>query len=252
MPEYPLMATASDTDPGLFGKMPMLGDFISRRLSAAFVDPWDEWLRQGIAHSRETLGSDWLPLYLAGPLWRFALHPRVLSKDTKETVAGVMMPSVDAVNRHFPLTVVAVAPSDCGPFTLAAEAEPWFAAAERFALSSLEPDATVASVERGLDSLGPISVCGSPGGGGCDPSWTSGQRWRLASDLPESLIKVCPRLLDAAAIAAYGLFSLWWTAGSDEVEPVLLLFSGLPAADAFPFLFRDARPELPAISGTSP
>ena len=54
-----------------------------------------------------TLGADWLRLYLAGPLWRFVLRPGVLSEDA---VAGVMMPSVDAVNRHFPLTVVAVVP----------------------------------------------------------------------------------------------------------------------------------------------
>ena len=243
------MSRVSDASPGLFGKMPMLGDFVSRRVSASFVDPWDDWLRRGMAHSCEVLGPDWLRLYLAGPLWRFALRPGVV---TDEALAGVLMPSVDAVNRHFPLTVVAVAPCGYGPFALAAETDPWFVAAERLALSCLEPGATVSSVELGLETLGPLPAPAASGARGGGPPGALGQRWQLASDLPESLHGVYPHILDDAAVAAYGVFSLWWTAGSDEVEPVVLLFPGLPAADAFPSLLQDERPEAPVANDASP
>jgi type VI secretion system protein ImpM len=234
------MAAATDAAPGLFGKLPMLGDFISRRLPGRFVEAWDDWLRRGIACSRDVLADDWLPLYLAGPLWRFALQPDVLSEDS---VAGVLMPSVDAVNRHFPLTVAAMAPPALGPFVLAAEADPWFAAAEALALSCLDPDATLPSVERSLDALGPLQACGMVGTRPepLAPPRGARLRWRLACDLPDGVRTVCPQILDAVASATYGPFSLWWTSGSDDVEPVLLVFSGLPSPEAFSALLHDAR-----------
>lgn len=229
------MPAAIETAPGLYGKMPMLGDFVSRRIGVEFVDRWDDWLSRGMAVTRESLGLDWPRLYLNGPVWRFALRPGVL---TETAVAGVLMPSVDAANRHFPLTIAAGAADDPGPFTLAVEADRWFAAAERLALSCLEPDAGVASMEQGLEALGPVSTAQQP-----SRHPVSGWRWPLADDLPQSLRSVCPHVLDTVAAAALGAFSLWWTSGTDEVEPALLLFQGLPPAEAFPTLLQDVRPE---------
>ena len=233
------MAAAIETAPGLFGKMPMLGDFISRRIGAEFVDPWDDWLSRGMACARDELGVDWLRLYLNGPVWRFVLRPGVLAETA---AAGVMMPSVDAANRHFPLTIAAGAAADPGPFTLAVEADSWFDAAERLALSCLEPGAAVSSMEEGLEALGPVATARQPAAGP-----VVGSRWQLADDLPESLRSACPHILDALAAGALGAFSLWWTSGSDEVEPALLLFQGMPPADAFPALLRNARPATEAI-----
>ncbi len=242
------MTAALDPAPGLFGKLPMRGDFISRRLPGRFVEGWDDWLRRGIARSRDVLAGDWLPLYLAGPLWRFALQPDLLGEDC---IAGVLMPSVDAVNRHFPLTVAAVAPPALGPFALAAEAEPWFAAAEAVALSCLDPDATLSSVEQSLDALGPLQARVKsdelPEPPGAPPTGAR-LRWRLARDLPESVRVSCPRILDAVASMTYGPFSLWWTNGSDDVEPVLLIFSGLPSPDAFSALLHDERHPLEGVA----
>lgn len=188
-----------------------------------------------MACARDALGLDWLRLYLNGPVWRFVLRPGAL---TETAVIGVLMPSVDAANRHFPLTIAAAAAADPGPFALAIEADGWFAAAERLALSCLEPGAAVSSMEQGLEALGPVSIARRPS---ADP--LPGWRWELANDLPESLRSLCPHILDTVAATAYGAFSLWWTSGSDEVEPALLLFPGMPPADAFPTLLRNARPE---------
>lgn len=90
--------------PGWFGKLPMLGDFAQRRLPPLFVEKVDAWLSQGMAASREALGEAWLETYLGAPLWCFAWSPEVIDESWW---FGVMMPSVDAVGRYFPLVVAA-------------------------------------------------------------------------------------------------------------------------------------------------
>jgi type VI secretion system protein ImpM len=96
------------TTPGWYGKLPTLGDFASRRLSADFIEPWDIWLGEGLAAQRETLGEAWLDAYLHSPTWRFVLMPgTLLGLEPQRALAGVLMPSVDRVGRYFPLTLIA-------------------------------------------------------------------------------------------------------------------------------------------------
>jgi len=100
----------NDPTPGFYGKVPGLGDFVSRRLPQAFIDPWDVWLQAAIASSRQQLGEQWLDIYLTSPLWRYALSPGSCGA---RGWAGVLMPSVDRVGRYFPLTIaVALAEID--------------------------------------------------------------------------------------------------------------------------------------------
>ena len=98
MPGEPLGAAKA----GFYGKLPARGDFVSRRLPRSFVEPWDAWLQQGFASSRDHLGDGWLEAYLTSPIWRFVLAPGVCGP---AGVAGVVMPSVDSVGRYFPLTI---------------------------------------------------------------------------------------------------------------------------------------------------
>ena len=86
---------------GWYGKIPALGDFASRRLSTEFISTWDSWLQHSMAASRATLGERWLDIYLTSPIWRFALMPETVDASAW---AGLLMPSVDKVGRHFPLT----------------------------------------------------------------------------------------------------------------------------------------------------
>jgi type VI secretion system protein ImpM len=88
--------------PGWWGKLPHLGDFASRRLPDSFIAGWDEWLRLGLASAREALGPRWLEGYLVAPIVRFWLAPGLLG-DASWT--GLVMPSMDRVGRHFPLTL---------------------------------------------------------------------------------------------------------------------------------------------------
>ena len=93
---------ALTTLPGWFGKLPNLGDFASRRLPASFIAPWDEWLQRGLAAARQELGALWLDVYLVAPVRRFCVAPGVVDA---RAWTGILMPSVDRVGRHFPLTI---------------------------------------------------------------------------------------------------------------------------------------------------
>jgi type VI secretion system protein ImpM len=124
--------------PGLYGKLPARGDFLSRRLDAQFVAAWDEWLQAVMRESRERLGERWLECFLSMPVWRFALPAGMYSA---AGWVGLMVPSVDRVGRYFPLTIAASIPKyglDV-PATLA-RALPWLASVEALALGALRPE----------------------------------------------------------------------------------------------------------------
>src|SRR6185436_4475037 len=83
--------------PGLYGKLPARGDFMSRRLDADFIAGWDEWLQRVMRESREALGERWLECFLSAPVWRFVLPAGMYSKPGW---VGIMLPSVDRVGRY--------------------------------------------------------------------------------------------------------------------------------------------------------
>jgi len=53
---------------GLYSKLPSNGDLVSRRLTATFLGPWDRWLQESMADSRDQLGERWLDTYLTSPV----------------------------------------------------------------------------------------------------------------------------------------------------------------------------------------
>ena len=220
--------------PGFFGKLPSRGDFVVRRLHNDFVTPWDEWLQDALAHSRTQLGERWLEVYLTSPIWRFALSPGVAGA---EAYCGVVMPNVDRVGRYFPL--VAAVPVDLEGRALAhvaAAAELWFASIEELMLETLadppleldEFDARLAQL-RLPDALDAARV-------ESDWRWpapAAAVHWQCA--LPPNAARAGPMsaLLGALLENELGRYGLWWTEGSEQVEPSLLVTNGLPAARAY-------------------
>lgn len=109
---------------GLYGKLPAHGDFVRRNLPKSFVDPWDAWLAAGVEASRDRMGNVWEEAWRRAPIWRFSLPPGACGPDP---AAGVMVPSLDTVGRHFPLTIAAVFPG-----AMAGSGDhAWFAALEQ-------------------------------------------------------------------------------------------------------------------------
>lgn len=213
--------------PGWYGKLPELGDFASRRLPAAFIKRWDDWLQQNMSASRSALGEAWLEQYLSWPVWRFALMPGVIGPDAW---AGVLMPSVDRVGRYFPLTVCAGLPASVALGTSIAAFDGWLARLEPCALAALDPKHGLNSLESGLHESPPLP---GPDTGGTDnqaqacSAFVSGQA--SAGWLDRISAGLLPELLRGR--------SLWWCsdvqgAGAGFVRP------DLPGAEAFTRMLR--------------
>lgn len=144
-----MCAAALSRGAGCFGKIPQLGDFVTRTLPREFVDPWDAFLRRLMAGSREALGSQWLDVYLQAPIWRFSFPA---GHAGQSAVAGVLMPSVDKVGRYFPLTIAMLVPSATPDLR-----DQWFDRAEALSLDTLEDSFDPASLAARLEALGPAA-----------------------------------------------------------------------------------------------
>ncbi|HJW12307.1 MAG TPA: type VI secretion system-associated protein TagF [Albitalea sp.] len=136
---------------GWFGKMPYLGDFASRRLPDEFIRGWDDWLQRGLAAMHAELGADWLARYLVAPVRRFWLAPGLLGDSGW---AGVLMPSVDSVGRHFPLTIAQHAAS----LDAMLAAGDWFRAVDAAARKVLDVEFSVDDLEHELAQVPPLPM----------------------------------------------------------------------------------------------
>lgn len=184
-----------------YGKLPSLGDFASRRVPDAFVQAWDEWLQRGMAHARAQLGDDaWLARYLVAPIRRFWLAPQLLD-DT--AWAGLLMPSVDRVGRHFPLTLLAPGAG----LAQAIAAHEWFAQLDATARRVLDTEYTVEAFEEALAAFEPL------------PLEADDESTRLASTLLQS----------GGEAGTCG--SVWWCGNADEASQ-FRCFAALPSAAA--------------------
>lgn len=130
---------------GWYGKIPAAGDFIARRVPPAFSEAWDRWLQAALDDSRARLGVRWRDDFLSMPVWRFVFSPGLV---TPRAWAGVLVPSVDAVGRYFPLAIVAALSSarlDAVGTLFAARG--WFDEMEETALSAIAPDVNAAAID---------------------------------------------------------------------------------------------------------
>lgn len=113
---------------GVFGKLPGRGDFLLRDLDPGFADAWHDWLVRELPAARDQLAEHFEPAYLQAPIWRFAVAPGLAGG---QGMTGVMIPSIDAVGRQFPLTLAAA-----GPIAT----RDWYAAVEEVAIAALAED----------------------------------------------------------------------------------------------------------------
>ena len=210
--------------PGWYGKLPATGDFVARRLPAAFSEAWDRWLQQAMAGSRERLGARWHESYLSMPVWRFLLSPAMV---TPNAWAGLMLPSVDAVGRQFPLTVAAALPAASLDLaaTLTASAA-WFDGLEEIALSALAPRADIAAIDAAFAARPfrrewlrhPQESAATPG--------------RLRSG-PAQMLAASPAHAGLIAAQLAEPCALWLCGESELFEGRALLCERLPSAEQY-------------------
>jgi type VI secretion system protein ImpM len=237
MPQQALMTAPAGTAPsvpGWFGKVVMLGDFAHRRVPQAFIAACDPWLSQCVGASRAQLGARWLDTYLTGPLWRFAWAPGVIDA---QWWFGVLMPSVDAVGRYFPLLVCRTDQNPPMSETALYSLSAWYTHAGQAALGTLQPGASLDSFEADL---------------ACAPHWL--QAGGLPA-LPGATGKRQHHVLPgqptpgdwALALAGplfsrhYEAHSLWSAAPADDGQArsaSLTVVPGLPEPDQFSLMLE--------------
>jgi len=222
-----------NTVTGFYGKLPIIGDFVSRRLPAEFIKPWDNWLQSGIAASHEELGDEWLNSYLTSPIWRFLLSEGVCGD---KAVAGIVMPSVDRVGRYYPLTVAVVFDqSPQLPFLFTA-GNVWFEQLEDAALTALEGNLDINGFDQLIQTIPVFSVPDNPFS---EQQLSSEKKsFYTAMDnvgqMGDAFVGLNAKLL-ASFMSGY---SLWSNEGSDHVQPALLACEGLPAISHFSEFLR--------------
>lgn len=135
--------------PGFYGKLPVVGDFVQRRLPAEFVARWDRWVQESTLAARAALGIEWTSYYLAAQPWRFVLAPGCIDN---QGWIGLVTPSVDRVGRYFPLTVAQPLPARIAPLAVLTGAGDWFCALEQLVQQAvhhgLDPDSFDAALAR--------------------------------------------------------------------------------------------------------
>jgi type VI secretion system protein ImpM len=229
--------TVSAAGAGWFGKLPMLGDFASRRLPEGFVARWDEWLMAGIEASKVELGDRWLDVYLNAPIWRFWLAAGAIDENAW---MGIIMSSVDRVGRYFPFTAaIPIDPPDRA-LPIAAASTHWYRGLEDIAFRSMAGDSTIEQLEAELAQLGQPTDPRSPS---TDLERRFNVWWESHDAAPLDLPAIpgadpggiVAAAWDAAAAARGGAFTAWWHE-PDAGFGRLRCFRSLPAANHFALL----------------
>jgi type VI secretion system protein ImpM len=231
------MSQSAPAAPGFHGKLVAKGDFITRRLPRAFLDPWDSWLQDVISGSRARMGDAWLDAYLTSPIWRFVLSAGLCGD---AAAAGVLMPSVDRVGRYFPLTIVVQLPEGADPFGLPAAGADWFRRAEELVRSALDDSFDFDAFDAQVAALGPLPVEAGAGATQDDAPVPGGPGLRVPIASADSVEGAYRQVAGRFIAAAYRSCSLWWTSGSEAVAATFLVCAGLPTPDGFG-AFLDGR-----------
>jgi type VI secretion system ImpM family protein len=196
---------------GWFGKIPSLGDFVTRRLPLNFVEPWDEWLSGELYEAQIALGGEWQAAYQHAPIRCFTLGQGVIGGRTWH---GLLAPSVDRVGRQFPLTI-ALSPKSAAASPPARE---WWRDLLRVGRRALQPDGSADGVDDALVEF----------------------QNRQTENLRDQAAPAHQRPLTAVGDGT----STWWTwtldcsvnadtADADSAAAVPMIFDGLPRGAGF-------------------
>ena len=204
---------------GLFGKLGSKRDFIAVATPRKFLGVWEPWMQACLSASRHQLGDDWQSAFLSAPVWRFWLGAEICGA----SVAGVIMPSLDAIGRYYPLTLHAIADDATSialPDTDAQDV--WYEEAEHFLLATLDPAADFGATTAALERL-PIPALQPEA-----TSLFSGSGNQMGSALVGDGFAMSLAALRLANPGIYAAGTFWWTAGGTNFPSMALSCRSLP------------------------
>jgi type VI secretion system protein ImpM len=218
---------------GFYGKLPSLGDFVSRRLPNEFIAIWDDWLQDSIAFSREELGSNWLSYYLNSPIWRFALNKGVCGNSVW---VGILMPSVDKVGRYFPITI-AMPIEETQLFSqLLITHNDWFEQLETIALKALQNNITVVEFDSLIQEIPSFQISQST-----DSKLKEQKAFSFVVDNSNKSLNSSSILTDCLLNTFIPNYSLWTTDGLHEMKSILSVFEALPPVKLFSHFLKRSK-----------
>jgi type VI secretion system protein ImpM len=212
---------------GLYGKLPAKRDFIALSTPRGFLDAWEPWMQGGISASRQDLGEAWQDAFLRAPIWRFWLGAGLCGT----TVMGAFMPSLDGIGRYYPLTLLAWA--EANEAILPPELDPqeaWFARAEDFLLSTLEPDVPFEATTAALERIEPPIPQPLSAADDMIPLAHGGMALPV-NEQPFGAVFASLRTADHARVYAAATF--WWTIGGEGYDPIALSALRTPNPNLF-------------------
>jgi type VI secretion system ImpM family protein len=186
-----------------FGKIPALGDFVRTSGASDEANAFETWLTRAMEDGEARGGTDFRTAYAAGAAHSFLWSGALNGGKARGVLAGVIVPSHDAVGRRFPVAVCAPLPvgafAACphlGPLVLHEFFHHARTAAQRAAVTRSAPEfnAQIAAVS-------PPSLDKAPASAAEYASWAKARR---ASDVWSELFPHA----DATFASQYALYML--------------------------------------------
>lgn len=211
----------------LFGKLQTRRDFVAVGVPRALLSPWEQWLQNSVAASRQQLKDGWIDAFLKAPIWRFWLGSDIFGS----TAMGALMPSLDGVGRYFPLAVFAVADDGATfePPEINAQ-DAWFDEVEGFLLSTLDNQ----DHESVLSALARLKAPESRRRDATWPDVSFDPHGVARVALAERSFEKCFELSRGAdPDRAYSSSTFWWSLGGEDFPPCALASRRMPSPFAF-------------------
>ena len=234
MPEKHLKSTDHF---GFYGKLPITGDFINRGLPNHFIHRWDNWLHDNLSAYQQHYQDKWLQHYLTSPIWRFFISPSIIDDNA---YIGIMCPSVDSVGRYFPMTIA----SPCD----AKQIHSLFSPSFQLVYGELEQlffkylnSSDSKNVESFHHELQEISSTFQHflSSQKIDPLPATLDSYRFLMSDQADIAGAVSSLWLMQIIEKHPSTTLWWSNGSNAIEPSLLINSGLPNKNQFIDMFSN-------------
>ncbi|VAW45390.1 Protein phosphatase ImpM [hydrothermal vent metagenome] len=213
---------------GLFGKSPQKTDFISHFLPNEFTENWHNWLQSSLSVSREQLGENWLDYYLTSPIWNYAIMPDVI---TPQAITGVLVPSIDEIGRYFPLTIAHIGAQQ--PWAAYLYGNEWYRNLQDVALHALNENTSYSQLIDQLEKLPILELPKMPDYTTQMSTHTFAHNQVIIKPTQQTNQELALSLLTKTYARLLGNYSLWWTEGSEHVEPCLILSANLPDPGQF-------------------